>query len=80
MSEVEDSVEKRLDLTDKSERAMIALLRRDTIDFARFPYSARYEPLKAILAKLDPSAPPPAPKPPLSPGAAPSHGRGSRRR
>jgi len=66
-----------LDLTDDEERALIALLRR-TIDEARFPYSPRLDPLKAILAKLEPPKPAPLP-PPLGRGLAPSHG-GKRRR
>lgn len=68
-----------LHLTEEEERALIALL-RGTIDFARFPYAARYGPLKSILAKLDPSAPPPEPLPPLRPGLGPTHGQGRRRR
>jgi len=53
---------------------------RRAIDEARYPYSRRYNPIKAILAKLDPPAPAPAPLPPLRPGMGPSHGQGRRRR
>ncbi len=68
-----------LDLTYDEERALIALLRR-TLDEARFPYSPRLDPLKAILAKLDPPKARPELPPPLRPGMGPSHGLGRRRR
>jgi hypothetical protein len=48
-----------LDLTDDEERALITLQKR-AIDEARFPYSPRLAPLKAILAKL---VPPPVREP-----------------
>ena len=68
-----------LALTAEEREALIGLLRR-AIDEARYPYSRRYNPIKAILAKLDPPAPAPAPLPPLRPGMGPSHGQGRRRR
>jgi len=68
-----------LDLTDDEERALIALLRR-TLDDARFPYSPRLDPLKAILAKLDPPKPAYVPLPPLRPGMGPTHGQRRGRR
>jgi len=79
---------KPLDLTDDERAALIALSKR-TLDYARYPYSPRLDPLKAILAKLEPGPLPHAPKapaapyqppPPLPRGAAPSVGRGRRRR
>jgi hypothetical protein len=57
-----------LDLTDEEKRALIALLKR-TLEYARFPLAPRLDPLKAILAKLDPPAP--APLPPLRAGNGP---------
>jgi hypothetical protein len=44
----------QLDLTDEEKRALIAAL-RETLDYARFPLAPRLDPLKAILAKLEPS-------------------------
>jgi hypothetical protein len=69
----------QFDLTDEEKRALIALL-RETVDYARYPLAPRLDPLKAILAKLDPPPPQPAPRPPLPPSLAPPHGRGRRRR
>jgi hypothetical protein len=55
------------DLTD-DDKATLADLLRETIERDRFPLSPRVRSLKAILAKLNPPAPPPerlpAPKPP----------------
>src|SRR5262249_33375258 len=68
-----------LALTAEEKAALIALLKR-TLDYARYPYSPRHDPLKAILAKLVPPAPIPEPKPPLRPGMGPSVGRGRRSR
>ncbi len=68
-----------LDLTDDEERSLIALLRR-TIDHDPFPLAPRLDPLKAILAKLDPPKPRPELPPPLRPGMGPSHGGKPRRR
>jgi hypothetical protein len=67
-----------LDLTDGEKRALIALL-RETLEYARFPLAPRLDPLKAILAKLEPPPPRPAPRPPL-PAAGPRVGRGRQRR
>jgi hypothetical protein len=49
-----------LDLTDEEERAPIALLRR-TLEYARYTLAPRLDTLKAILARLDPPKPAPAP-------------------
>ena len=68
-----------LELTTGERKALIALLRQ-TLNYARFPFAPRLDPLKAILAKLDPPPPKPEPKPPLHPGMGPSHGQGRRRR
>jgi hypothetical protein len=68
-----------LALTADERAALIALLRR-TIDEARYPLAPRLDPLKAILAKLEPSPPSArAPLPPLRPGMGPTHGQGRRR-
>jgi hypothetical protein len=66
-------------LTPEEKQALIGLLRR-VLDEARYPFSRRYDPLKAILAKLEPPAPKPEPLPPLRPGMGPTHGQGRRRR
>jgi hypothetical protein len=68
-----------LALTADERAALIGLLRR-AIDEARYPFSRRYDPLKAILAKLDPPEPKPEPLPLLRPGMGPTHGQGRRRR
>jgi hypothetical protein len=65
-------------LTDDERAALIALLRR-TIEYDRYPMAPRLDPLKAILAKLDPQPPAPAPLPPLRSGLVPDRGRGRRR-
>jgi hypothetical protein len=72
---VSEGSDEDLVLTDVEKRALIALLKR-TIDEARFPFLPQLAPLKAILAKLEPSPPAPTPLPPLRPGMAPSVGRG----
>jgi hypothetical protein len=59
-----------LDLTD-DEGAALAQLRRRTIEEDGYPLSPRLAPLKAILAKLDPSKPRPEPPPPLKAYDAP---------
>ena len=64
-----------LDLTADERKALVALLRQ-TLEYARFPLAPRLDPLKAILAKLEP------PKPvyqPLPAGAGPIHGNRRRR-
>jgi hypothetical protein len=68
-----------LDLTPEERAALIGLLRR-ALDEARFPLSPRLDPLKAILAKLDPPAPKPELPPPLPGGGGPRVGRGRQRR
>jgi hypothetical protein len=68
-----------LALTAEEREALIGLLRR-AIDEARYPFSHRYDPIKAILAKLDPPAPKSEPLPPLRSGMGPTHGQGRRRR
>ena len=67
------------ELTADERKALIALLRQ-TLDYARFPFAPRLDPLKAILAKLDPPPPKPEPRPPLQPGLVPSHGQRRRQR
>jgi hypothetical protein len=69
----------QLDLTDEEKRALIALLKR-TLDYTRYPRAPRLDPLKAILAKLEPPAPRPEPLPPLPAGAVPRVRRGRQRR
>jgi hypothetical protein len=66
------------DLTD-DEAAALARYLRQALDHARYPYAPRLDPLKAILAKLDPP-PPYVRPPPLEPGMGPSHGQHRRRR
>ena len=66
----------QLDLTDKEMQLLIPLLRR-AIDEERYPMAPCLDPLKAILAKLDPAKlaeplPPPG-------GAGPTRGRYLRR-
>jgi hypothetical protein len=68
-----------LDLTDEERTALIGLLRR-AIDEARYPYSRRYNPIKTILAKLDPLPPQPELTPRLPAGGGPRVGRGRQRR
>jgi hypothetical protein len=55
-----------LDLTD-DEAAALARYLRGKLDDERFPFAPRLDPLKAILAKLDPPAPRPEPPSPLRP-------------
>ena len=68
-----------LDLTDEEARALARHL-RDALDYSRYPFAPRRDPLKAILAKLDPPSPKSEPLPPLRPGMGPTHGQGRRRR
>jgi hypothetical protein len=68
-----------LTLTAEERAALIGLLRR-ALDEARYPFSRRYDPIKAILAKLEPPVPRAEPLPPLRRGMGPSHGQGRRRR
>jgi hypothetical protein len=73
------SPERTLELTDDENRALVRLLRR-SIDDDDFPLAPRHAPIRAILAKLEPSTPKADPLPPLKPGLAPSVGRARRRR
>lgn len=68
-----------LDLTDDEARALAKHLRQ-AVDYDPYPLAPRLDPLKAILAKLDPPKPKPEPLPPLKPGDAPRVGRGRRTR
>jgi hypothetical protein len=68
-----------LELTDDEARALTRHLRQ-ALDYAPYPLAPRLDPLKAILAKLDPPAPRPEPLPPLTPSMGPSHGQKRRRR
>jgi hypothetical protein len=56
-SDRQPTMTEQLDLTDEEKRALIALLKR-TLEYARYPLAPRLDPLKAILAKLDPPARP----------------------
>lgn len=53
-----------LDLTDE-EAAALAKHLRQALDYARYPLAPRLDPLKAILAKLDPPPPQPDPLAPI---------------
>jgi hypothetical protein len=53
-----------LDLTDE-EAAALARYLRQKLDDERFPFAPGLDPLKGILAKLEPPAPRPEPLPPL---------------
>jgi hypothetical protein len=66
-------------LTDDEKLALVAHLRH-ALEYDPFPYAPRLDPLKAILAKLEPPAPQPEPLPPLKPGMGPCVGGGRRRR
>jgi hypothetical protein len=68
-----------LDLIDDEKAALVAHLRH-ALEYDPFPYAPRLDPLKAILAKLDPPTPQPEPLPPLKPGMGPSLRRGRWRR
>jgi hypothetical protein len=59
-----------LGLTDDETRALAAHLKH-ALEYDRFPYAPRLEPLKAILAKLASPVLPCEPLPPLKAGAAP---------
>jgi hypothetical protein len=67
-----------LDLTDEEAAALMRCLRR-AIDDDPYFLAPRLDPLKAILAKLEPPKPQPERLPPLKPGLAPSHGQARRR-
>lgn len=66
-----------LDLTDDEKAALVAHLRH-AIEYDRYPMAPRLDPLKAILAKLEPPEPKPEPLPPLPVYTGPV-GRGKRR-
>lgn len=59
-----------LDLTDDEARALVAHLRH-ALEYDPYPYAPRLDPLKAILAKLEPSKPAAEPPPPLRSGMGP---------
>jgi hypothetical protein len=61
-----------LDLTDE-EAVALARYFRQKLDDERFLFAPRLDPLKAILGKLDPLAPPYKRPPPLTLGMGPSH-------
>jgi hypothetical protein len=61
-----------LDLTEEETTALLREL-DEIIESDRYPLAPRLDPLKDILAKLDPP-------PPLPAGAGPRVGRGRRRR
>ena len=62
-----------LDLTEDEKVSLVRLLRH-AIDDDPFPHAPRLDPLKAILAKLDPPAPQPESLPPLKSGMTPRRG------
>jgi hypothetical protein len=66
-----------LDLTD-DEAAAFADICAESDE--RFPFAPRLDPVKAILAKIEPPAPRREPLPPLGPGMALRHGQGRRKR
>jgi hypothetical protein len=59
----------QLDLTDDEQAALVRAIRRALDE--RYPHAPRLDPLKAVLAKLDP---------PLTSVMAPAAGRRRRRR
>jgi hypothetical protein len=66
-----------LDLTDDEAHALAKHLRQ-ALEFDPYPLALRLDPLKTILAKLEPPVPRPEQLPPLKPGVGPSVGRGRR--
>ncbi len=68
-----------IELTDDKAAALTRYLRQKLND-ERFQLAPRLDPLRAILAKLEPPAPPYERPPPLTPDMGPSHGQGRRRR
>jgi len=64
-----------IDLSEEEVRALAKHLRQP-IDYDRYPLAPRLDPLRAILAKLDPSPPRPEPLPPLKPGMGATRGQG----
>jgi hypothetical protein len=66
-----------IDLTDEELVVLLAAARK-ALDDDPFPRSPRLNPLKSVLAKLDPSSVP-TPLPPFKPPpAAPTRSRGGR--
>jgi len=68
-----------LPLSADEKRALVAALKR-SIDDDRYPISQRVRTLEAILVRLEPPKPAPAPLPPRKYYEPPSKGRFSRRR
>jgi hypothetical protein len=68
-----------LDLTKDEKLALVVHLRH-ALEYDPFPFAPRLDPLKAILAKLDPPAPRAEPLPPIKAGMTPRVGRGRRQR
>ena len=64
-----------LNLTDEH-RAYLARFLRETIETDRFPLSPRVRRLKALLRKIDRTAPRPDPLPPPKPAERAQHGAG----
>lgn len=64
-----------LNLTEEEASALAKHL-REALDYARYPFAPQLDPLKAILAKLEPPGLQPEPLLPLKGGLAPSVGRG----
>jgi hypothetical protein len=62
-----------IDLTDDEAAALTRHLKR-VIDDDPYPLAPRLAPLKAILAELEPPAPQPEARRPLTPGTGPSVG------
>ena len=62
-----------LDLTDDEKLALVAHLRH-ALEYDPFPYAPRLDPLKAILAKLEPPQPQPEPLPSIKAGVTPRRG------
>jgi hypothetical protein len=56
-----------LNLNDDEARALVAHLRH-ALEYDPFPFAPRLDPLKAILAKLEPPAPQAEPLSPLKSG------------
>jgi hypothetical protein len=67
-----------LNFTDDEKAALVAHLRH-ALEYDPYPFAPRLDPLKAILAKLEPPEPQAEPLPPL-PAAGPRVGRGRSRR
>ena len=68
-----------LDLTDDEKLALVAHLRH-ALEYDPYPFAPRLDPLKTILAKLEPPKPQPEPLPPLEPGMGPRVGCSRHRR